>query len=125
MESKDKRQILILDDEYHLAQSTAIVLKMKGYKCDIALDVDEGLELIKSKEYQLILLDIMLPGKDGWRFLEQLRKDNKNKHIAVIAFTAKEYLNIEKLVKEKGLQGFLAKPFEPSELLAIIRKVLK
>jgi DNA-binding response OmpR family regulator len=117
------KKILIIDDEKLLVRSTCMVLGHYGYDVRGALGGEEGLKAALEFGPEVILLDIMMPGMDGWQVLEKLKQDAKTRSIPVVIFTAREYSNGKALALEKGAADFVAKPFEPQELAVIIDDV--
>ena len=116
------KKILVIDDEKLLVRSTSLVLDHYGYNVRGALGGEEGLTAASEFGPDVILLDIMMPGMDGWQVLEKLKQNEITQNIPVIIFTAREYSNGKALALEKGAADFIAKPFEPMELAAIIEE---
>ena len=116
-------RILIAEDERDLNQLLAFRLKEEHYSVDACFDGEEALDYIAGAEYDALILDIMMPKKDGLSVLKQLRK--KNKSVPVLLLTAKD--SIEDRVKglDAGANDYLVKPFAFEELLARIRVLLR
>ena len=116
-------RILIAEDERDLNQLLASRLKEEHYSVDACFDGEEALDYIAGAEYDALILDIMMPKKDGLSVLKQLRK--KNKSVPVLLLTAKD--SIEDRVKglDAGANDYLVKPFALEELLARIRVQLR
>ncbi len=110
-----KYTILIVDDDKDICQIVEECAKRKKYDYDIAYTGEEGLEYIKGRSYQLVVLDVMLPGLNGFHILEEIRKVSK---VPVLMFTAKG----ESMDKVRGLKlgadDYLTKPFNIEELMA-------
>lgn len=116
-------RILIVEDEKRLAQNICTVLENEQYKAEQCHDGREGLELILTEEYDLLILDIMLPGMDGFKILERLRYEK----IAtpVLLLTARDAVDDKVKGLDAGADDYLTKPFAISELLARIRSLLR
>jgi DNA-binding response OmpR family regulator len=116
-------RILIVDDEPELVEQIRLTLAKQQYTVDTAFDGEEALDRIYVDPYDLILLDIMLPKKDGFGVLLELR--NEKKSTPVLMLTAKG--TIEDKIKglDLGADDYLAKPFSMEELLARIRALLR
>ncbi len=115
--------ILIIEDEIKTARYIKTGLSENGFFVDTSDNGNEGLELVKSNNYDLIILDVMLPGKDGWTILKELR--DKGKLMPVIFLTAKDTVLDKVKGLELGADDYLIKPFAFSELLARIRALLR
>ena len=118
------KKVLIIDDEKLLVRSTCMVLKHFGYDATGVMGGEEGLEVAKEFLPDVILLDIMMPGMDGWQVLEKLKQNEITRAIPVIIFTAREYSNGKALAAEKGAAEFIAKPFEPEALRQTINEIV-
>ncbi len=119
------KKVLIIDDEKLIVKATSLVVKLSGYQVISALDGETGLEVVKEEKPDLILLDIMMPGMDGWQVLERLQADEETKKIPVIIFTAKEYIKGKQKSLDAGAVDYITKPFEPDELMAAINGVFE
>jgi DNA-binding response OmpR family regulator len=116
-------RILVVDDEETLAEQIRLALTMQKYTVDTALDGEEALDKIFVESYDLILLDIMLPKKDGFEVLVELRDENKS--TPVLMLTAKGVVEDRIKGLDMGADDYLAKPFSMEELLARIRALLR
>lgn len=117
-----KCKVLIIDDEKLLVKSTSMGLKCYDFEPEGALDGFEGLLMAEKILPDIILLDIMMPGIDGWDVLEGLKSKEKTRDIPVVIFTAKEYSNGKSEAALKGAIDFIQKPFELDELVALLNK---
>lgn len=116
-------KLLIIEDEKKTASYLRDGLIQAGFVVDICADGNEGLHLASSGNHDLIVLDVMLPGRDGWSVIEELRRSGKD--TPVIFLTARDA--IPDRVKGLGLgaDDYLVKPFAFSELLARIQTILR
>ena len=114
--------ILVVDDDKEIVGAIEIYLKNEGYKIYKAYDGEEALNIINNNEIHLVILDIMMPKKDGLETLEEIRKD---KSIPVILLSAKseDYDKIGGL--NSGADDYITKPFNPLELIARVNSVLR
>jgi two-component system copper resistance phosphate regulon response regulator CusR len=115
--------ILIIEDQYKTASFLSKGLTEEGFVVDIATDGLDGQHNIDHIHYDLIILDVMLPGKDGWSILEDLRW--KKKQTPVLLLTARDSVADKVKGLELGADDYLVKPFAFSELLARIRSILR
>ncbi|TYP76366.1 response regulator transcription factor [Paenibacillus methanolicus] len=116
-------RILIVEDEVNLAEALSQILKKENYTVDIVHDGEEGLDFALSDIYDLLLLDIMLPGMDGISILKRLRA--KGMATPVIMLTAKGEIPDKIAGLDYGADDYIAKPFNTGELLARIRAALR
>lgn len=114
-------KILIVEDEKPISNLIRISLTKNGYACETCYDGLEAMELIQDKCFDLILLDVMLPGADGFEIMEYIRPMK----IPVIFLTAKNSLNDRVKGLRMGGDDYIVKPFEILELLARIDAVLR
>lgn len=115
--------ILIIEDEPKIAHSLQQVLEREGYAVKTALTGEEGFFLITTEFFDVVILDIMLPGRSGLEILEALRRrDNRT---LVLILTAKDALEDRILGLDSGADDYMIKPFAVSELLARIRVLLR
>ena len=124
-ENKKKYKILIVDDIPKNIQLAANILQNEGYQMAFAQNGKSALSQIQSNQFDLILLDVMMPDMDGFSVCEQLRKNSANKDIPLIFLTAKNLS--ESIVKgfELGAMDYVTKPFHGAELLARVKTHLE
>ena len=115
-------RILIVEDEERIARFVELELKHEGYQVDKAADGRTGLERMESGDYDLVLLDIMLPGLNG---LEVLRRARRSVDTPVIMLTARDTVMDKVTGLDMGAEDYITKPFEIEELLARIRARLR
>ena len=115
--------ILIIEDEEQLCRSMAEGLRMDGYETDTCFDGEEGLELCMTENYDLILLDLNLPGIDGLDILRQFRTFNTNTPVLILSARVQIQDKVEGL--DLGANDYLTKPFHFEELEARIRSLTR
>jgi two-component system copper resistance phosphate regulon response regulator CusR len=116
-------RVLIVEDEKKTAAFLAKGLREAGYTAEIAADGEHGLQLALSGEFDLGVIDIMLPKKDGWSLVQELRDDGNQ--MPVIFLTARDSVSDRVKGLELGADDYLVKPFAFSELMARIRSQLR
>lgn len=115
-------KILVVDDEPDILEFLQVILEEEGYAV-IPTDKGEYVEALRNGGLpDLILLDVLLSGKDGREIVKQLKSQEKTKHIPVIMFSA--HPSAEKTAREAGADDFIAKPFEIDQLLVKIARFL-
>ena len=114
-------RILIVEDDRNISKLIAASLSIAGYESQACFDGKEALNIIFNQRFDLILLDVMLPGMDGFEIMEHIR----SQEVPVIFLTARE--NVADRVRglKLGADDYILKPFEPVELLARIEVVLR
>lgn len=118
----EMKRILIVEDERPLAEAVAFSLEKEGFRVDIALDGESGWEKCRKGDYDLVLLDLMLPGMNGMEICRQLRRESD---VPVIMLTAKDS-DVDKILGlELGADDYVTKPFNMRELVARVKAVLR
>lgn len=116
-------KILVIEDEKELAESIGAYLSDENYLCEYAYTFHDAITKIEDYEYDCILLDIMLPGGDGLKILEELKSQNKQEGVIIIS--AKNSLDDKIKGLQIGADDYLAKPFHLSELAARVYSVIR
>ena len=116
-------QILIVEDEKRLANALKQILLEQKYMADVVHDGNEGLEYALSGIYDLIILDIMLPYKDGFQVAFELRE--KKISTPILMLTAKDTIPDKVIGLNSGADDYMTKPFAPEELLARIKALTR
>ena len=116
-------RLLIIEDEEALALRIQKILQNEHYASDVCFNGDEGLEQALVETYDLIILDVMLPGLDGFQILRQLRKEGIS--TPVLMLTAKTRIEDKVSGLDLGADDYLTKPFAVPELLARVRSLLR
>lgn len=118
----DKQKILIVDDDENIAELIQLYLTKECFHTKIVSDGEKALNVITEYEPDLVLLDIMLPGVDGY---EVLRRARKTKELPVILLSAKGEVFDKVLGLELGADDYIVKPFDSKELVARVKAVLR
>ncbi len=119
------KRILVVDDEPDIVKVVVFRLKKEGYDVQVAVDGQQGVEIAKTMNPDLILLDITLPKMNGYEVCEHIKIDAALKHIPVIFMTASVSAgSFSERFPATGAQGYVAKPFDFQELLGQIQKWL-
>ena len=116
-------KILIIEDEYNLADAISSMLKSKKYIVEIKTDGEDGLEEALTDIYDLIILDVMLPHKNGFEILKSLREEKINAKILML--TAKSTIDDKMIGFNNGADDYLTKPFHMEELIARVNVQLR
>ena len=118
----EKKRILIVDDDENIAELISLYLVKECFDTEIAADGEEALEKFKQYQPQLILLDIMLPGMDGYDVCREIRKSS---NVPIIMLSAKGEVFDKVLGLKIGADDYMIKPFDSNELVARVQAVLR
>ena len=116
------KSILIVEDDNNIADLLRLYLEKEGYQATIAADGTQGIDLYRKLRPDLVLLDVMIPGVDGWGVLRAIRQDSQT---PVIMLTAKGETTDKVSGLKQGADDYITKPFEMKEVLARIEAVLR
>ena len=119
---KDKPYILVVDDDLNISRLEQLYLEKEGYEVKVAADGNEAIESFRKLPPDLVLLDVMLPGTDGYEVLKAIRKSGS---IPVIMVTAKGETFDKVLCLELGADDYIVKPFDGKEMIARVKAVLR
>ncbi|MCD7812844.1 MAG: response regulator transcription factor [Lachnospiraceae bacterium] len=116
-------KLLLIEDERRMAEAVAEVLRQENYDVDVCYDGERGLDAILSGIYDAVILDVMLPKKDGFSVIRQVRRENVR--TPVLMLTAKSELADKVNGLDAGADDYLTKPFMVEELLARVRALCR
>jgi two-component system OmpR family response regulator len=117
-----RAHVLVVDDDVNICELERIYLEKENFQVTVCHDGKKAVELFKEKAPDIVILDIMLPGMDGWEVCREIRKLST---IPIIMLSAKDETFNKVLGLELGADDYMVKPFEPKELIARIRAVLR
>jgi CheY-like chemotaxis protein len=118
------RTILVADDQADIRLMSRVNLALEGYKVLEAATGEEALAVIAEHHPDLVLLDIMMPGMDGWQVLDAIRGNPKTESIPVVLLTARVQREDELRGWEAGAADYISKPFNPSWLTQVVSRAL-
>jgi len=117
-------RVLIVDDDPRIREFVRVNLEMDGYVVREAGSAEEGLAALEEQPPDLILLDVMMPGVDGWEMLRRMQERHGMGSIPVIMFSG-QVESSDDDAQARGAQGFLGKPFNPQDLIARTKELLR
>lgn len=120
---RNSEVILIIDDELNLRSSLSYILQRVGYQVITAGNAQEALQHLVSQRFDLVFLDLKMPGMDGMELLPEIRLIDP--HLPVIILTANNSLETAIQTMRKGARGYLMKPFDPEQILARADEVIQ
>ena len=117
------KRIMIVDDEMDIVETVKMRLEANGY--EVATSCGErSLTDIQSSKPDLILLDVMMPGLDGFAVIRELKRDPDLSKVPVIIFSGKPKAAMLELFGPEGIAGYIAKPYDPKDMMAQIKQIL-
>ncbi len=116
------KKMLIVDDDIHIRNLVKVYAELEGFQCSEAGDAEQALFLLSEADYDILILDIMMPGKDGFQALREIREHS---HLPVIMLTARNEEYDTLMGFQLGADDYVSKPFSPRELMARVNAVLK
>ena len=119
------QKILIVEDDIDIAQLISFNLERAGYQVGMCHDGREGLDKIFTDQPDLVVLDLMLPGMDGYGILREMQRDPRTHRTPVLMLTAKSQTEDRIRGLEMGADDYLTKPFSPKELLLRVQAIIK
>jgi two-component system response regulator VicR len=126
MEEQRIRTIVYVEDDLEMIDLVSLILNRRGFQVHGAHGGRNGLDLINRELPDLILLDLMMPGMDGWEVFQQVKANEKTRNIPVIIITAKAQ-DIDRVLglHIAKVDDYICKPFRPQELVDAVEKVLQ
>lgn len=118
-------RVLVVDDDAVIRDLLQVNLQLEGYEVSLAVDGAEALAQVARSHPDLILLDVMMPGVDGWDVAQQLKADQATAHIPVVFLTARAMRADVQRGHDIGVEGYVTKPFDPEDLLALVDRLLR
>jgi two-component system response regulator MprA len=115
--------ILVVDDDAGLRNALRRVLVSQGFEVELAIDGEEALARLRARSFDLLVLDVMMPGRDGIEVCERLRSGGD--HVPVLMLTARDAVRDRVAGLEAGADDYLVKPFANAELIARVRALLR
>ena len=119
---KDNNTILMIDDDKNICRIVTLYLEKEGFKVEAVNNGTEGLKRFRELSPAMVLLDVMLPGMDGWQICREIREESE---VPIIMLTAKGEVFDKILGLELGADDYLAKPFDTKELVARVKAVIR
>lgn len=120
-----KERILIVEDDKHISKLVKFNLEKADYECTVAISGEKALGILDDQPVDLMILDIMLPGMDGFEICRTIKQKEKLKNIPIIMLTAKGE-EVDRIVGlELGADDYMVKPFSPRELVLRVKAILK
>jgi len=124
MDPERKPRILIVDDDPVIVRLLQINFRLEGYDVDTAFRGEEALERVRDNRPDVVVLDVMMPGIDGWEVCRQLKESPAVRHVPVIFLSARAQDEDRQRGYALGVDEYVTKPFDPADLVEIVRRAL-
>lgn len=118
------KKILIVDDERDIVETLKFILESEGFNCIVAYDGEDALNLAKTENPDLIVLDVMLPKINGYKVCRLLKFDAKYKHIPILMVTARTQEEDKIIGEETGANEYITKPFDIETITKLVKEYL-
>jgi CheY-like chemotaxis protein len=118
-------KILLVDDEPEIRYITRRMLERAGHSVVEASDGERALKMLKEERPDLVLLDVRMPGMNGWEVCRKIKSSSETRHIPVVMFTVRTSKDSVKKSRECGAEAHINKPFEREELLRVVGEMLR
>ncbi|HEY2489746.1 MAG TPA: response regulator [Streptosporangiaceae bacterium] len=115
--------MLVVDDDEVIRQLIAVNLTLEGFEVVTAVDGRDCLEKVAEVQPDVITLDVMMPRLDGWVTAMELRKNPQTSHVKVVLITARAQEADRRLGQQIGVDAYLTKPFDPGEMIRVVREL--
>jgi DNA-binding response OmpR family regulator len=117
------RRVLVADDDAVILRLLEVNFSLEGYDVTTADRGETALGLAKDHDYDLIVLDVMMPGMDGWEVCERLKSDPHTARVPVVFLSARTQEQDRERGLELGVSAYVTKPFDPEELLSLAERL--
>jgi DNA-binding response OmpR family regulator len=115
------RHVVLIEDEPNIAEAIRFLLSRDGWKVDVHGNGSDAVEVIQAAKPDLVILDLMLPGKSGLEVIQELRAVHDLQALPVLMLTARGQLRDREMAEKAGVTRFMTKPFSNSEVLTAVR----
>jgi two-component system chemotaxis response regulator CheY len=116
--------IMTVDDSASVRQMVSFTLQKAGYEVITAIDGDDALSKLQGASINLVITDLNMPNLDGIGLIRQLRADARFKFMPIVMLTTESQMEKKQAGKAAGATGWIVKPFQPEQLVAVVKKVL-
>ena len=117
------KRVLLAEDEPNIVESLTFLLERAGFQVELQSDGRQVVSAAKADTPDVLILDVMLPGLDGYEILRQLRADQRSESLPVLMLTAKGQREDRETALEHGADLFMTKPFANSEIIAAVKEL--
>lgn len=117
------KQVLLIEDEPNIIEAISFILSRDGWSVKTHSNGTDALDVVRDRKPDVLILDVMLPGKSGYDILRELRSDPEGAHLPVLMLTARGQSKDRELAERAGVSRFMTKPFSNAEMLEAVRSL--
>jgi DNA-binding response OmpR family regulator len=118
------KHVLVIEDEPNIIEAISFILKRDGWRVDTHSNGHDAVEVVRAKRPDLVVLDVMLPGKSGFEILKELRGIPETAKLPVLMLTARGQTKDREMAQRYGVSKFMTKPFSNAEVLAALHDLV-
>lgn len=118
------KHVLVIEDEPNIIEAISFILSRDGWLVDTHSNGHDAVDVVRAKNPDLIILDVMLPGKSGYDILTELRENAATRDLPVLMLTARGQTKDRELAHRIGASKFMTKPFSNAEILEVLRELV-
>lgn len=118
------KHVLVIEDEPNIIEAISFILSRDGWTVDTHSNGHDAVDVVRAKSPDLVILDVMLPGKSGYDILSELREDGATRDLPVLMLTARGQTKDRELAERIGASRFMTKPFSNAEVLEALRELV-
>ncbi|WP_439523367.1 response regulator transcription factor [Marivita sp.] len=115
------KQVLLIEDEPNIIEAISFILSRDGWSVKTHSNGADAVEMVKVRKPDVVILDVMLPGKSGYDILRELREDPDNAKLPVLMLTARGQTKDREIAERAGCDAFMSKPFSNADVLETVR----
>lgn len=119
-----QKHVVLVEDEINIAEAIRFLLGQDGWRVETLAGGSSAVDVIRAARPQLVILDVMLPGKSGFEILHELRADPQLAHMPIMMLTARGQTRDREMAFQAGVSHFMTKPFSNSEMIEAVRMLV-
>ena len=118
------KQVLLIEDEPNIIEAISFILSRDGWSVKTHSNGADAVEIVRERQPDIVILDVMLPGKSGYDILRELREDPENAALPVLMLTARGQSKDREIAERAGCDAFMTKPFSNADVLETVRSLV-
>ncbi|THD75585.1 response regulator [Thalassobius vesicularis] len=118
------KHVLVIEDEPNIIEAISFILSRDGWRVDTHSNGHDAVSVVNAKSPDLVILDVMLPGRSGYDILSDLREADRTRELPVLMLTARGQSKDREMAQKIGASRFMTKPFSNAEVLEVVRQLV-